>query len=121
MAELESAAQVSREHSEALQTQIQDMKWQKTVDDFALVTATELAVLLKTEHELALDARATTASLKATAAASEARKKWEATATVQVEAQYVFLVAPRNDTALASERAHEMELQKHKMQLDSMI
>ena len=32
-----------------------------------------------------------------------------------------MLIAPRNKTALASECAHEMELQKHKMELDSMI
>ena len=120
-AELEGVTEVNREHFEALQIQMQDMKRQKTVDDFALVTATRLAVSLKTAHELALDARATTAGLNAAVAAPEARKTWEATATLQADAQHALLVAPRNETALASERAHEMELQNHKMELDTMI
>ena len=57
MPELESAAEASREHFEALEIQMQDMKRQKTVDDFALLTATRIAASLKTAHELALDAR----------------------------------------------------------------
>ena len=40
VAVLESVAEVSRDHFEALQIQMQDMKRQKTVDDFALLTAT---------------------------------------------------------------------------------
>ena len=97
------------------------MKRHKTVDDFALVTATRLAAPLKTAHELALDAHATTAGLNAAAAASEANKTWEATATLQADAQHALLVALRNEAALASERAHEMELQKHKVELESMV
>ena len=63
VAKLGSAAEVSRGHSEVLQIQMQDMKRQKTVGDFALLTATRLAASLKTAHELALDTRTTTVGL----------------------------------------------------------